>query len=140
MYGCAKRWPAQGEAMIKYILLALTTLIATGCGEPSIQNLKILGTEQFTPEKWQTAKQVERARMVYSLISQHEVEKLNAKDIYSLLGPSTGYYEYDEFPAYLVEHSPPEKNQRIEYLLAFPINRDTGKVRKFIIEPPLDSK
>lgn len=40
--------------------------------------------------------------MVYSLSENYRFNEMNKDQILALLGESTAYYEYDEFPAYLL--------------------------------------
>lgn len=110
-------------------------ILIIGCSGYSLEKLKSLGIDEFKKEKWFTATQEDRGRMVYSFLKKHEIKKMEAGDIKNLLGASTAYYNYDEFPAYLVG----PKSVKTEYgngiVLAFPIDRKTGKIKGFVIYP-----
>jgi len=106
-----------------------------GCSSNSIENIKVLGTNEFTKEAWVNASQEERGEMVFSLLKTHDVKKMKVEEIKSLLGNSTAYYEYDEFPAYLVGSKSIKSDYGDGYLLAFPFDRETGLIRKYIIIP-----
>jgi len=54
-----------------------------------IENLKRLGTEEFTPEAWANAGQEERGRMIWSFFQQYKLSELTLGKIRELLGPST---------------------------------------------------
>jgi hypothetical protein len=123
---------------MKKILLILISVAAMSCSNDSIEKLKSLGTDEFLKDKWANATQEARGKMIYSFIKKHDIHKMIASDIKNLLGPSTAYYNYDEFPAYLVG---PE-NVKTEYgngfLFAFPIDRNSGKIKKFVILPKIE--
>lgn len=108
------------------------------CSNASVEKLKSLGLDDFNKEKWASASQEARGKMVYSFIVSHDIHQMVAHDIKDILGPSTAYYNYDEFPAYLVG----PKNIKTEYgngyLFAFPIDRKTGRIKDFIIYPEIE--
>jgi len=106
-----------------------------GCSSNSPEDLKVLGTNSFSKDAWADAPQEERGKMVFSLLHKYKVTKMNVEDIQSLLGKSTAYYEYDEFPAYLVGPKNIESEYGSGYMLAFPFNRKTGIIRKYLILP-----
>ncbi|VAW87562.1 hypothetical protein MNBD_GAMMA18-2199 [hydrothermal vent metagenome] len=106
-----------------------------GCSSNSIEDIKILGTNEFSKEAWNSASQEERGKMVFSLLKSHDVKKMKVEEIKSLLGESTAYYEYDEFPAYLIGSKSIKSDYGNGYLLAFPFDRKTGLIRKYIIIP-----
>jgi len=98
-------------------------------------NLHVLGNDEFSKEKWSTASQFQRGKMVASFIDSHEITSMTVSELRSLLGESTAYYEYDEFPAYFIGAKNTENENG--YIFAFPIDRKTGKIRKYVIEPPI---
>ncbi len=109
-----------------------------GCTSTSInEQAKLLGTNTFSKEAWAKANQKERGEMVFSFISQHDPQSLTAASIKEFLGPSTGYYDYDENPAYLVGPSSVESEYGKGYLLAFITDKTSGKITaaKIIPEP-----
>lgn len=106
-----------------------------GCSSNSIEDIKVLGTNEFSKETWVNASQEERGKMVFSLLKKHDIKKMKVGEIKSLLGDSTAYYEYDEFPAYLVGPKSIKSDYGDGYLLAFPFDRKTGLIRNHIIIP-----
>lgn len=56
-----------------------------------IENLKKLGTDEFTPDAWARAGQEERGRMIWSFFQQYDLSELTLDRIRELLGPSTVY-------------------------------------------------
>ncbi|MFT5881110.1 MAG: hypothetical protein ACI86X_002249 [Moritella sp.] len=119
-----KCWAAEGDNQMRNIILAASlTLVA--CSE--VSDLSELGTAPFEKAKWESSI-TERSTMLNDLLSKYDVTKQDRAGIERLLGDSDGYYLYDEFPAYRLE---PTGN----CIVAFPIDRDTGKVKKVVIEP-----
>lgn len=106
-----------------------------GCSSNSLEDLKVLGTSTFSKDAWADASQEERGKMVFSLLDKYKVTKMKVEDIQSLLGKSTAYYEYDEFPAYLVGPKNIKSEYGSGYILAFPFNRKTGMVSKYLVLP-----
>ncbi len=123
---------------MKKIFLMLLCIAVFSCSNDSLEKLKTLGTDEFTIDNWASADQEERGKMVYSFIKKHDMHKMVPSDIKNLLGPSTAYYNYDEFPAYLIG----PKNIKTEYgngyLFALPIDRKTGKIKTFVIFPEIE--
>ena len=120
----------------KFITIILSFFGLVGCSS-NIEDLKQLGEKPFTKENWQSATQQERAKMVYSFLKEREIRKLSANEVIALLGKPTAYYEYDEFPAYLIGPKTIQTEYGNGYLLAFPINRETGLIKKFVLIPSL---
>ncbi len=58
----------------------------------------------------------------------------------SLLGPSTGYDDYDEHPAYLVGPDTVRSKYGNGYLWVFLTDKDNGKVRQVILVPSVPDK
>ena len=125
----------EGQLM-KYSFLLWLFLI-TACENNHMQNVALLGSEEFTIDKWAQASQPERAKMLYSFLSNNTIQGMSGTELQSYLGSSTGYYEYDEYPAYIIGPDTIEGSHGKGYLLAFPIDRDTGKVKRFVIDPPV---
>lgn len=69
------------------------------------------------------------------LLQKYDVANMKVEELQSLLGESTAYYEYDEFPAYLVGPENIGSEYGNGYLLAFPFDRKTGVISKYIIHP-----
>jgi len=107
---------------IPLILLSLT-LIA--CSEP--RNLSSTTVVSFDKKIWQS-NITSRKTMLKDFLSQHKFSEQNNTSIIKLLGKPDGYYLYDEFPAYRLK-------EKGECIVAFPIDRKTGKVKEVIIEP-----
>lgn len=103
--------------------------ILTGCSNSSIEEAKTFGTKEFNSAEWKKANNTNRSRMIYSFLKNHDITSMSPANIYEMLGESTAYYEYDEFPAYLLE-----TNQG-KYIIAFPVDRETKTIRKYILEP-----
>jgi len=123
---------------MKLKFIALLILIGVvGCSQDlvSLDELRLLGTKEFSTEGWMNGSQKERGEMVYSLIKGNDITKLKASDIKVLLGDFTAYYEYDEFPAYIVGSTNIESEYEKGYLLAFPIDRESRLVTQYIIIP-----
>jgi len=117
--------------MIK--LLALLSLLFTvlSCESNSIEKVKAFGTSEFVSSEWKASDINVRSKMIYSFLKNHNLENMDKNEIHQLLGQSTAYYEYDEFPAYNVILN------GSKYIVAFPINRETNKIRKYTFEPKL---
>ena len=75
--------------------------------------------------------------MVFSFLSQHDLKSLTSSDIKTLLGVPTGYYDYDENPAYFVGSNAVESEYGKGYLFAFIADKASGKMVavKLIPEP-----
>lgn len=114
---------------MKYFI-SITAILALilGCEKTIDNSLQEFGSVEFNSTVWNKSNSEVRAKMIYSFIKTTDIRKLSSKDIYSLLGKSTAYYEYDEFPAYIL------KSDNKQYILAFPINRNTNKIRKYVLK------
>ena len=117
--------------MKKFFIFLCIFFSSYGCDYNSIEKSKVFGGDKFSSDKWKESSPAERSSMIHSFLISNDITKMNANELYTLLGESTAYYEYDEFPAYslLLEEA--------VYIVAFPINRKTGTIRKVIFEPPL---
>ena len=127
--------------MKNILILGLIAMINIfGCSSNSIEDIKVLGTREFTREAWANSSQEERGKMVFSLLKKHDVKKMKVEEIKYLLGDSTAYYEYDEFPAYFIGPKFIKSDYGDGYLLAFPFDRKTGLIRKYVIIPKPNKK
>jgi len=118
-------------------IVLIVSLFIISCSNNTVNNISKLGNTEFTAENWAFGSQEQRGKMVHSLLNTHKVSGMEVKEIYELLGESTAYYEYDEFPAYIVGPKSIESAYGKGYVLAFPIDRSTGKIRKYVIEPDI---
>ena len=117
-------------------LLVMISLF--GCSPPPItEQARLLGTIGFSKEAWATASKEQRGEMVFSFLSLHEPNSLTSNNVKELLGIPTGYYDYEENPAYVVGPSSVESEYGKGYLLAFVAEKTSGKIIavKIIPEP-----
>lgn|SRR5690554_604930 len=138
LQGFASR-KAQGDSMKKVLAVLASSLLAFGCSSETtdIEVVKKLGEKDFNKVQWQESDAVERGKMLYSYLKQREpISNLTRAQIEEELGPATGYYDYDEFPAYYVGPKPDGVKQPA-YLVAFITDHQTGKVKGIHIEPSL---
>jgi hypothetical protein len=107
-----------------------------GCGGRSIEDqAKALESREFSVKGWAAGTQEQRGEMVASLLEKHAASSLTAKDVISLLGAPTSYYEYDEYPAYMVGPKSIESEYGKGYVLAFVTDKGTGRVVKVLFIP-----
>lgn len=109
-----------------------------GCTASSVvDQAKRLGDQPFSKEAWAEANQEQRGKMVASFLAQHAPDSLSADAVKQLLGPPTGYYDYDENPAYLVGPQSVQSQYGKGYLLVFVTDKASGKITsvKIIPEP-----
>jgi hypothetical protein len=106
-----------------------------GCTPSVAEQAKLLGTRTFSKEAWAAASQEQRGEMVSSLLSQHAHKSLTSSSVRELLGAPTGYYDYDENPAYFVGPSSVESKYGKGYLLAFVVDKASGKIAAVKIVP-----
>jgi hypothetical protein len=107
-----------------------------GCSSSSVtEQAKLLGTKTFTQEAWAVGNQEQRGEMVYSFLSQHEIKSLSSNSVKELLGIPTGYYDYDENPAYFVGPNSVESEYGKGYLLAFISDKTSGRINAIRIIP-----
>lgn len=99
----------------------------TGCSDNPYNEIKLFGDRNFSSSEWKAASSENKSKMLYSFLQNHDVTSYKADDIYNLLGNSTAYYEYDEFPAYEII------SDKKKYILAFPVDRETHKIRKYVL-------
>lgn len=107
-----------------------------GCGGKSVEDqARALGSREFRVAGWATGSQEQRGEMVASLLAKQAPDSLTAKDVTSLLGAPTSYYEYDEHPAYTVGPKSIQSDYGRGYVLAFVTDKATGKVVKVFFIP-----
>lgn len=117
-----------------YVVLFLSLLM---CSCSDTMDLKKLGSVEFSKEVWAQGSQETRGQMVYSLSKRYTFKGMNNSQVIAILGESKAYYEYDEFLAYLVGPKDITSEFGEGYVLAFPIDRDSGLIRGLVISPPL---
>lgn len=119
---------------------ALIMSFLFGCTAKSIDDqARALGSKEFSTEGWARATQELRGEMVASLLEKHRPTSLSAKEVIRLLGPPTGYYEYDEYPAYFVGPKSVQSKYGSGYVLAFVTDKGTGRVIKVLLLPEVGS-
>jgi hypothetical protein len=112
-----------------FSMVLLLTYLLSGCSADSVEaQAKKLGAREFTTQAWTGGTQDERGQMIASFLNKYKASELTGKQVRALLGPSTGYYDYDEYPAYLVGNG---------HLWVFITDKDNGKVSKVILVPPV---
>ncbi len=122
--------------MIKKILSCLPMLaFLSGCGSSPIQidQFKVLGAVEFTQAQWRAGNESARAKMFHSFLKKNEpIENLTRDSIVKSLGSNTGYYLYDEFPAYYLDIG---KDKPL--LVSFVIDHDTNTVNEIYLDSAL---
>ena len=114
----------------------ITMLGLFGCFSPSVtEQAKLLRTKPFSQQSWAAGTQEQRGEMVYSFLSQHDTQSLSAGTVKQILGEPTGYYDYDENPAYVVGSSSVESEYGKGYLLAFVADKESREIKSIIIIP-----
>lgn len=117
--------------MIKAVILLFLLVVTLGCEKNSLDKVKEFGTKKFISSKWKSSDTNIKSEMIYSFLKAHTINNMTKSQIHQFLGESTAYYEYDEFPAYnLISNG-------AEYIIAFPVDRETNKIRKYVFEPKL---
>ncbi|MBN4080317.1 hypothetical protein JYT31_01500 [Beggiatoa alba] len=117
--------------MKKALIIMFFLQFLSGCENNAIVKAKSFGTKEFDSREWKSSNSSSRSKMIYSFLKKHDIVNMTPSEIYNLLGKSTAYYEYDEFPAYLLQ------SNQDEYIIAFPIDRKTQKIKKYLFEPEL---
>jgi hypothetical protein len=129
-------------AIVKYKIYFFLTLIIffsiLSCSYNKIQSLKKLGTEEFNKEKWLISDEVARGRMIYDFIKKNKPieNKRKSTFVFNQLGESTGYYNYDSYPAYYIGPQPPSSDSKA-YLLAFIVDHKTKIIIDIYINPQI---
>lgn len=124
----------KGFRLISWLLVLVLISLCSCQQDVSIDRLKFLGTDKFSQDKWLVTSETGRGRMVYDLIKNHKVMDVSRDRIIEMLGTPTAYYEYDEFPAYLVGYASATEVEGDSYVLAFLVNHSTGKTYKFVLD------
>ena len=114
--------------------------VMLGCDRSTVtEQAQVLGKREFTQQAWGSASQVERGQMVSSFLAKYPVSQLTAEQVKDLLGPPTGYADYDEDPAYVVGPSTVGSEYGKGYLLIFVTDKRTGQVREARLEPEIET-
>jgi hypothetical protein len=124
--------------MKKELWSAIAVISLFGCTSSStVDQARALGNQTFSKATWAAASQERRGEMVASFLSQHAPSSLSANTVKELLGPPTGYYDYDENVAYFVGPQSVQSQYGKGYLLAFVTDKTSGKITsvKIIPEP-----
>ena len=109
---------------MKYLIIFIS-LFLIACSEPIIHS--DVENISFDKDKWQNNIS-NRGAMLNDFLIKYDVKMQDRASLERLLGNSDGYYLYDEFPAYRLK-------EKDDCVVAFPIDRDTGKVKEVLIEP-----
>ena len=122
---------------LAFIIILFITACTNSRGNFDIENLKVFGETPFEASEWQAANPETRGAMLYDLLSNYSFIGKKRKDVNDLLGNQTGYYEYDENPAYLVGKSTASNsNKKSEnYLFVFITDHSTGMIQDYLLIP-----
>lgn len=118
--------------------LLLSALLA-GCWHSVEDQARTLGTREFTPQAWAAATALQRGEMTASLLEKHDVTGLTYRDVVSLLGEPTGYYDYDTNPAYVVGPKTVNSTYGDGYMLVFETSKYDGEVDRVFFVPDVDT-
>lgn len=119
-----------------FLIASLLSLAVAGCSGHSVEKqAKQLGNREFTAQAWQGATQEERGEMLASLLDKHRLVGHPAKEAVALLGKPTGYYEYDENPAYFVGPGTVKSGFGDGYLLVFLTDKASGRITDIRLIP-----
>lgn len=110
----------------------------SGCGPSLDEQARRLGHQPFSRQAWAVADQVKRGAMTASLIAQHPPVTQTAQGLRDLLGPPTGYFDYDENLAYVVGPTSIASKYAQGYLLVFMVDKASGKITSARFEPPVN--
>ncbi|MEW7847526.1 hypothetical protein AB2N08_02395 [Massilia aurea] len=113
----------------------LAAALFAGCGQSVGDQARKLGNRAFTPQAWAAATDVQRGAMTASLLKTQAMTHLHRKDVESLLGRPTGYYNYDTNPAYVVGPATVESIYAHGYLLVLETSKNDGKVKRVFFVP-----
>lgn len=112
------------------------SVVLTACSQDTVlDQANKLGHRKFSPESWAAASQIERGQMTASFLRQYDPTSLNRRQIEKILGPSTGYYYYDNNPAYFVGPDTVSSIHGKGYLLAFDANKNDGQIERVRFVP-----
>ena len=111
-------------------------LLVSACGANSVlEQATKLGDRDFSTESWAVATQVQRGEMTASFLRTHDATTLNRRQIESLLGRPTGYYHYDNNPAYFVGPDTVVSEHGHGYLWVFEADKDDGQIKRVFFVP-----
>ncbi|WP_208278714.1 hypothetical protein [Massilia oculi] len=122
---------------MRAVLTALSTLLVLSACSPNValdQAVK-LGHREFTPESWATASRIERGQMTASFLRQYDATALDRRQVEKILGQSTGYYYYDNNPAYFVGPDTVNSIHGKGYLWVFEANKNNGRIERVHFVP-----
>ncbi|GAB3388789.1 hypothetical protein GCM10027317_41300 [Massilia agri] len=124
---------------MRYLATLLLLLsLASACTRTSVEEqVPVLGSREFTPEKWAATTTVERGQMLGSFFEQHPPGSLTAPEVKKLLGKPTGYYEYDENLAYFIGPPTVDSKYGKERMLVFITDKRNGGIDEIELVPPL---
>jgi hypothetical protein len=121
-----------------FLRLVLLSLLACGCTRTAVgEQVRALGSLEFTSEKWAVAAPVEREQMLASFFAQYPLERLTNQAVKKRLGEPTGYFDYDENLAYYIGPPTVQNMYGKERMLVFITDKRTGDVKEVEFVPPL---
>lgn len=114
----------------------LVLVCLPACAPSVTEQAKQLGTRPFSQKVWAQANKLDRAGMVWSFLSQHDVKALTPDQVRDLLGPSTCYSGYDEDPTYCVGPDTVDNGWGKGYMVVFIRDRKAaGQIAEVAIIP-----
>ena len=115
----------------------LLVLVLTACQETSTLDQAVkLGNQEFSPQSWAKASQVERGKMTASFLRKYNATELHRTQIEKLLGHPTGYY-YNNNPAYFVGPNTVESIHGYGYLWVFEASKNDGQIERVFFVPEI---
>jgi len=122
--------------MRAFISVIITAILLAACRENSaLGQATRLGEREFTPQSWAIASQIERGQMTASFLRKMNPATLNRRDIEKMLGHPTGYYYYDNNPAYFVGPNTVSSIHGTGYLWVFEANKNDGSIERVFFVP-----
>jgi len=122
----------------RFISIVMATFL-TACWTNSSQNqAEKLGNREFTPESWANASQIERGQMTSSFLRKYNPTSLHRTDVEKILGKPTGYYYYDNNPAYFVGPDSVTNVHGRGYLFVFEANKNDGHIERVLFVPEVE--
>ncbi|MDT0683957.1 hypothetical protein RM543_14800 [Roseicyclus sp. F158] len=117
--------------------MALGILISmlSDCGAGTGADWSVLGTEPFSPDRWEAAGTETRGTMVHEFLADHDVVGMTREDVVALLGEPTAYYDRDENLGWLVGPATVSSPYGRGYLLAMRVKK--GRVTSVTAIPQL---
>jgi hypothetical protein len=115
-------------------------IFCTACSSlnEKVEQLRFFGNKEFDQKVWSFSNEYVRGTMIYDFLSRNSpITDRSFEFVLNNLGSSTGYYEYDLYPAYYIGPKPKEGDAKA-YLIAFIIDHKSGQVRDIHIHPELD--